>query len=238
MDVQDFHFERGTILNGKYEVRSLLGSGWEGKVYKLKERATGIERAGKFFFPRRNRYNRTLKLYAKKLHRLRDCRALIQYYTQESMEFEGRRIDYLVSEYVEGDMLSAFVKHHPGKRLHEYQALHLLYALAQGVEEIHRLRQFHGDLHSDNIIVRRYGLRFEVKMFDFFHWKLPTQELIQEDVYDLIRLYHEVLGGAPRYKRLSRTAKSLCMGLKKSLIRKKFRNAAHLRKHLETIELE
>ena len=65
-----------------------------------------------------------------------------------------------------------------------------------------------------------------------------TQELIQEDVYDLIRLYHEVLGGQPRYRRLSRTAKSLCMGLKKSLIRKKFRNAAQLRKHLETIELE
>lgn len=238
MEVQDFTFERGTILNGKYEVRSLLGEGWEGKVYKLLERATDIERAGKFFFPRRNPRNRTLKKYAKKLHRLRHCKALIQYYTQESMEYEGRRIDYLVSEYVEGDILSEFVKNQPGKRLHEYLALHLLYALAQGVEEIHNQRQFHGDLHSDNIIIRRYGLSFEIKLIDFYHWKFPTQELIQEDVYDLIRLYYDVLGGQPRYHRLSRTAKSLCMGLKRSLIRAKFRNASQLVKYLENLELE
>ena len=238
MDIQGFGFEPGTILNDKYEVVAMLGDGWEGEVYKLRERATGIHRAGKFFFPRRNPRNRTLRTYAKKLHRLRHCHALIQYYTQERVIWQGRRIDYLVSEYVEGESLSAFVKHQTGKRLHPYQGLHLLHALALGIEEIHDKRQFHGDLHTDNIIVRRYGLRFELKVFDFFQWKMPSRELIQEDVYDLVRIFYDVLGGQPRYARHPATVKDLCAGLKKSLIRKRFRNAGQLRRYIETLEWE
>ncbi len=238
MDIQGFGFEAGTILNDKYEVVSMLGDGWEGEVYKLRERATGIHRAGKFFFPRRNPRNRTLRSYAKKLHKLRHCHALIQYYTQERMDWQGRRIDYLVSEYVEGEMLSSFVKHQPGRRLHPYQGLHLLHALALGVEEIHDQRQFHADLHTDNIIVRRYGLRFELKLFDFYQYQLPTQELIQEDVYDLVRIFYDVLGGQRTYARQPATVKDLCMGLKKTLIRKRFRNAGQLRRYIETLEWE
>lgn len=238
MDIQAFKFEPGTTLSDKYEVIESLGDGWEGEVYKLRELATGIHRAGKFFFPRRNPRNRTLRSYAKKLHRLRHCHALIQYYTQERITWHGRRIDYLVSEYVEGPSLSTFVKQQPGRRLHPYQGLHLLHALALGIEEIHNQRHFHGDLHSDNIIVRRYGLRFELKLFDFYQWEMPTQELIQEDVYDLIRIFYDVLGGQRHYARQSATVKDLCMGLKKTLIRKRFRNAGQLRRFIETLEWE
>lgn len=238
MDIQAFNFDSGIILSDKYEVVEPLGDGWEGEVYKLRELATGIHRAGKFFFPRRNPRNRTLRAYAKKLHRLRHCRALIQYYTQERIAWQGRRIDYLVSEYVEGPSLSTFVKQQPGRRLHPYQGLHLLHALALGIEEIHDQRHFHGDLHSDNIIVRRYGLRFELKLFDFYQWQLPTQELIQEDVYDLVRIFYDVLGGQRHYARQSATVKGVCMGLKKTLIRKRFRNAGQLRRYIETLEWE
>ncbi len=238
MDVQRFDFEPGTVLNRKYEVLGFLGDGWEGEVYKLRERATGIRRAGKFFFPRRNPRNRTLRAYAKKLHALRHCHALIQYYTQESMQFHGRRIDYLVSEYVEGESLSSFVGRQPGRRLHPYQALHLLHALSSGVAEMHNLRHSHGDLHTDNIIVRRYGLRFELKLFDFFQWEMSTQDLIQEDVYDLIRIFYDVLGGKRTYARQSPTVKNICRGLKRSLIRQQFRTAGQLRQHIETLEWE
>ena len=51
-----------------------------------------------------------------------------------------------------------------GRRLSPFEALHLLHALVRGVEEIHAVGEYHGDLHSDNIIVRRRGLGFEVKV--------------------------------------------------------------------------
>jgi hypothetical protein len=37
------------VLAGKYVVEGLLGSGWEGEVYRVTERSTGIKRAMKLF---------------------------------------------------------------------------------------------------------------------------------------------------------------------------------------------
>ena len=30
--------------------------------------------------------------------------------------------------------------------------------------------EYHGDLHDDNIIVRRHGLSFDLKLVDMFPW--------------------------------------------------------------------
>ena len=68
--IDAFDFVPGRILARKYEVLEKLGEGWEGEVYLLRELTTGIEKAGKFFYPDRNPSNRALKNYAKKLHRL------------------------------------------------------------------------------------------------------------------------------------------------------------------------
>ena len=38
----------GQIIAQKYEIISLLGSGWEGEVYLTREKGTGIERTAKF----------------------------------------------------------------------------------------------------------------------------------------------------------------------------------------------
>lgn len=49
----------------------MLGSGWEGEVYKILETSTGIECAAKLFYPYRNENNCASKFNAKKLHKLR-----------------------------------------------------------------------------------------------------------------------------------------------------------------------
>ena len=72
LPIDTFNLSEGRILARKYEVISHLGSGWEGEVYKIRERNTGIERAAKLFFPHRNIRNKTSKFYAKKLHQLRE----------------------------------------------------------------------------------------------------------------------------------------------------------------------
>lgn len=233
--ITSFEFQPGRIFVRKYEVMSLLGSGWEGEVYLVREKAIGVERAAKFFFPQRNINNRALKFYAQKLHRLRHCPILIQYHTQEQITYRRTPITFLVSEYVEGELLSQFLKKQPGKRLTPFEGLHLLHELAAGVEIIHRAREYHGDLHDDNIIVRRHGLSFNVKLVDMYEWGAPKIENIRDDVCDLIRLFYDAIGGAQHYARQPQEIKNVCCGLKRSLIVRKFRTAGHLRHYLETM---
>jgi tRNA A-37 threonylcarbamoyl transferase component Bud32 len=233
--VDSFDLKAGRRLAGKFEIVACLGTGWEGEVYKIRELSTGIERAAKFFFPQRNPNNRTLTWYAKKLHKLRDCPIVIQYQTQERIVFRRHPIPFLVSEFVEGELLSAFLSRQPGKRLSVFQALHLLHELAAGIECIHALREYHGDLHTDNVIVRRFGLGFHLKLVDMFRWEMPKRQNIYDDVVDLVKIFHEAVGGSRHYPRLPAEAKGILCGLKRSLILRKFRTAGQLRRYLETV---
>ena len=179
--------------------------------------------------------NKNLTRYAKKLHRLRHCPILIHYHTQEIIVFRRRQITFLVSDFVEGELLSAFLARQPGKRLDPFQALHLLYALVEGIEEIHHSREYHGDLHPENIIIERCGLGFEVKVIDLFHWDSTKLENIQDDVCDLVRILYDAVGGKRFYAKQPAQIKQICCGLKRTLILKKFKTAGQLRRHLETL---
>lgn len=233
--VEAFNFPAGRVLLSKYKILSLLGAGWEGEVYLIQELFTGIERTAKFFFPHRNVRDRAAKFYAQKLHKLRHCPLVIQYHTQETIRHRGLAVTFLVSDYVEGELLSDFLKRQPGGRLSPFQALHLLHSLAEGLEYIHEVGEYHGDLHSENIIVRRYGLGFELQLLDMFYWQDTKRANIQQDVVDLIRLFYEALGGRRYYARQPPEVKAICCGLKQSLILTKFRTAGQLRRYLETM---
>jgi len=234
--IDSFNFYPGRLLLRKYEVISRLGAGWEGEVFKVREKDTGIERAAKFFFPQRNPRNRASVFYAKKLHKLHHCPILIQYHTQETIIYRGVPVIFLVSDFVEGELLSRFLQRQPGKRVTSFEALHLLHSIAAGIECIHQQGEYHGDLHSDNIIVNRYGLGFDVKLLDMFHWGRPTAANIHHDVCELIRIFYDALGGARHYARQAPEIKNICCGLKRSLIIRKFRTAGDLREHLEMME--
>ena len=105
------------------------------------------------------------------------------------------------------------------------------------MESIHVLREYHGDLHTENIIVCKQGLKFDLRLLDLYHWTAPKRENIQDDVCDLIRIFYDVLGGAKTYAKHPPAVKDICCGLKRSLILRKFKNAGHLRKYLEFVEL-
>ncbi|TPW17166.1 MAG: serine/threonine protein kinase domain-containing protein, partial [Halothiobacillaceae bacterium] len=224
------------LLANKYAVVSRLGAGWEGEVYLIREVSTGIERTAKLFFPYRNQRDVTAKFYAKKLHKLRHCPIIIQYSTQEFITIDGLSVTMLVSEYVEGELLSQFIARQPNRRLSAFAALHLLHALASGMESIHASDEYHGDLHSDNVIIQRYGLSFDLKLVDFFRLGAPKKEYIRNDVIDLVFLFHEALGGRKHYAKHPPEVKAICCGLKHSLITKKFKHAGRLRQYIETME--
>ena len=234
--VDAFRLKPGTLLADKYEVIEKLGAGWEGEVYLVSETAAKIERTAKLFFPQRNVRNKTIKFYAKKLHRLRHCPIVIQYHTQDRFDYRGIRIHFLVSEFAQGELLTQFIRRQPGRRLQPFQAVRLLYDLARGIECIHQQNDYHGDLHTDNIIVQKVGIGFELRLLDMFHWGPPRAENVQADVVDLVRIFYDALGGQRHYSRQPAAVKSICCGLKQSLILKKFKTAGRLRQYLENLQ--
>ena len=234
--ITEFDFPEGKIINQKYKIISKLGGGYEGEVYKVEEKSTNIVRAAKFFLPQRNLKNQSAKQYAKKLHKLRHCSILIRYMTQEVMRYKGHDITFLISDFVEGETLSQFLKKFRGNKLPPYQALQLIHAIVSGLEEVHAYYEYHGDLHTDNVIIQKYGLGFEVKLLDMFHYGTPKSQDFRDDVCDVVKLFHEILGGAKTYAAQPDEIKDICSGLKKSLIIGKFRNLSILRIHIENME--
>lgn len=233
--IEAFGFRPGRVLKGKYEVVAALGSGWEGEVYLVRERATGIERTAKLFFPHRNPRQRASRLTARKLERLRGCPIMIPYHAQETMHLRGLPVTFLLSDYVRGERLSKFLARRPGGRLEPFAALHLLYALACGLDCIHRAGEYHGDLHTDNVIVERFGLGFELKLIDLFHWQASKRECMRHDIVEMVRIFYEALGGRAAYRDQPPEVKAICRGMRRSLILERFRTAGHLKAHLEAL---
>jgi serine/threonine protein kinase len=229
-----FEIEPGHVLAGKYVVEKRIGAGWEGEVFQVRERRTRIRRAAKLFYPIRNPQNRTAARYARKLERLRGCRIITQYHHSEVIDLQGLAVTCLVSELVTGERLSDLVRRQRGRRLEVFEGFHLLHSLAVGLECIHQAGEYHGDLHAGNVLVRRVGLHFELKVYDFFYWGRANRDAMQTDIIDSVRLFYDALGGQARYGSQPAEVKAICCGLKRSLIRKKFPSANKLRRHLET----
>ncbi|MCG8435825.1 MAG: protein kinase [Gammaproteobacteria bacterium] len=234
--IKNFDFHPGRQLSGKYEVVELLGKGWEGEVYRVRELATGIDRAAKFFYPHRNVRDSVITYYAKKLNKLRQCSILIPYLTHDQIRHRNQIIKFLVSEFVEGLLLKEFILRQPGKRLTPFEGLHLLHSLALGLEEVHAMRDYHGDLHAENIIINRKGIGFDVKMIDIYRWQGRSSENIRGDMFDIIRVFYDAIGGKKHYAKQRQEIKNICCGLKRSLIEKKFRSAGQLRLYLEKFD--
>lgn len=230
-----YDLKEGQVLGRHYRVLEYLGAGWEGEVYKVEERKTGIIRAAKLFYRKKANGNSPHIHYAKKLYKLRSCPIIIQYHFHDQVTIESNTVDFLVSDFVDGEVLSSYLARQKNKRLHPFEALHLIYALAKGVEHIHFLGDYHGDIHSDNIIVQKKGLGFQVHLIDLLHLGRPTKDKIQQDVYDLMSIFYEIIGGAAGYRRSGINVKKIIMGRKHHLIAERFKVAGHLRLYLENL---
>jgi tRNA A-37 threonylcarbamoyl transferase component Bud32 len=234
--VRRFDFPPGRSVAGKYEIERTLGSGWEGEVYAIRERSTGIRRAAKFYYPHRDPMGKAAIAYARKLDALRHCPILMQYHHQETCYVRKRKVVVVISELVEGQKLSEFLESQPRQRLTPFEALHVLYALARGIAPIHTRGEYHGDIHDDNIMIRRAGIDFDVKLLDFFDLGRPTRGKIHKDVLNLIEVFHTIVGGRASYPRQPRAVKHIIRGLKDTLILERFQSAGDIQRHLETLD--
>ena len=231
-----FDLPIGRYIGKNYQILDFLGSGWEGEVYKVQEVDTTIVRVAKLFYEKKGYEAQRHIQYAKKLFRLKTCPIIIQYHHKDSFYLHGKKVSFLVSDYVDGDVLSMYLEKQKNKKLSSFEALHVLYALTKGIEHIHFLGEYHGDIHSDNVIISRCGLGYDVRLIDVLHLGRSTNKMVQEDVYCLIALLLELIGGKKTYKNSHPNIKQMVMGQKKTLIRKKFKNAGDIRIYLENLK--
>jgi tRNA A-37 threonylcarbamoyl transferase component Bud32 len=232
--VKRFDFPTGKSVAGKYLIERPLGSGWEGEVYAIIERTTGIRRAAKFYYPFRDPMGKAAIAYARKLDALRHCPILMQYHHQELAYVRRRKVTVVISELVEGVKLSEFLASQRGG-LSTFEALHVLYVLAKGIAPIHARGEYHGDIHDDNIMIRRAGIAFDVKLLDFFDLGRPTRDKVHKDVLNLVQVFHTLVGGRKHYARQPKVVKDIIRGLKDSLILARFQSAGDVQRHLENL---
>lgn len=232
--IQRFDFQPGRTVAGKYLIEHKLGSGYEGEVYAIVERATGVRRAAKFYYPHRDPMGKSAIAYARKLDALRHCPILLQYHHQELVTVQKNKVMMVVSELFEGEQLSTFLKKQPGG-LSTFEALHVLHALVRGIAPIHARGEYHGDIHDDNILIRRQGIGFEVRLVDFFDLGKPTKRKIWKDVLNLVMVFHTIVGGRDKYAEQPPEVKYIIRGLKDSLILSRFQSAGDIQRHLETL---
>jgi serine/threonine protein kinase len=232
--VTNFGFEPGQRIGDKYHVEAFLGGGLQGEVYRVTELQTRVRRAAKLFYPQQNQGGRTARNYAQRLDRLRDCPIVIQYHHAETVRLGGIDVTCLLSEYVNGMLLSDFIAKHPGARLPAFKALHVLYPLVCGLEQIHRHGEYHGDIHAWNILIRPRGVFFDLKLIDFYNYGRSTAQHRRDDIIDVVRLLYAMVGDRRRYRRQPPAIKAICRGMQRGLILESFPTASHLRRHLET----
>lgn len=234
-EIHSFNLSPDRIVAGKYVVEERIGQGWEGEVYRVRHKNTGIEYAAKLFFPQNKQGNRAVTEYALKMHRLRNHPMIVRYHTEETISFRKKTILVHISEYVEGDLLSDYVASQRGHRLSSFEALHVLYALTKGVAQMHYLKEYHGDLHTGNVIVVSRGLQYDLKLLDTYYYGASSRQKMAQDVLFIAAILHEITGGARHYKNQPPVIKSICKGLKHALITKQFKNAIELQSYLEQI---
>jgi serine/threonine protein kinase len=235
---ESFNLPEGRTLGSNYDIVEFLGGGWEGEVYKVVERRTGIIRAAKLFYIDQKEKVSPILRYARKLHKLRSCPIIIQYHHRDTARIRGSDIEFLVSDFVAGEMLSKYVNRQSGRRLPLFEALHLLYAVTLGVEQIHFAGEYHGDIHSDNIMVNRRGLNFDVHLIDFLDLGRSTKDKMKDDVIMLADLLYEMIGGPKYYQKSHQILSDIILGRKRGLLYDRYKNAGHLRLALENLDWE
>ena len=231
-----FGLEPGALFGERYKVVRPLGRGSEGEVYQIRERQTGIQRAAKLYFESPAQAKRRVVWSARKLEKLQHCPIVLHYHHSQRVEVGGEDVLCLIFALFDGEPLETFLSRYRGSRLGVESALRLLYELVCGIERVHAHGEYHGDVHSQNILVRRRGVHLEVKLVDFYNRGRPSQREQREDVVDAIRVLYECLGGRKHYGRTPPEVRYICAAMQRQKILSRFPTMSALRNHLDAFE--
>ncbi len=168
MNDQDARSDRtliGRVLGGKFRLRSYIGAGSSGTVFKADQTALGRTVAVKILNP-------DLAVDTRLVSRFHDealAASRLNHPNTVSVIDYGQTEDgllYLVMEYLRGVTLTQIIAEE--SPMSEERIVDIISQVLSGLEEAHEAGVVHADLKSDNIVVeRRRGGWYLVKVVDF-----------------------------------------------------------------------
>ncbi len=151
----------GTLLNNRYEVIRVAGSGGMGAVYEAQDLELNRTVAIKFLHSYvKNADIKRLQREARNLSRVRHPNVLMVY----AMDVLVGSFPFLVTEFIVGTTLSERLRN--GGSFPVDLAVLLAEQLADGLAQIHKSNLVHRDLKTENIILVD-SEKLEVKLIDF-----------------------------------------------------------------------
>lgn len=170
-----------------YTILSLIGKGAFSDIKKAKNNITGAIVAIKFIY--KKKYKRNTFLYLNEIeilkHLAKDgCKRTILCFIEA---FEDNDIYYLVTEYVEGQSLTTYIK---TGSLTEKEEISLIVQIAEAILYLHQAGIAHRDLKTDNILVYSTNSHVLIKIIDFG---------FACNVFSLSARCTSVILGTPRY---------------------------------------
>ncbi|MDQ4064111.1 MAG: protein kinase [Actinomycetota bacterium] len=161
----------GTVLGGRYRVRSTLGTGGMAVVYKAEDAILGRCVALKTLHRRyaedisfRSRFKQEARVMASLDHE-----NIVKVY---DISQEGE-VPFIVAEYVEGQDVGSVLREAPDGRLGERFTRGLAGQLLEALDYAHRRGVIHRDIKPSNILLTREGT---VKVADFGIARLVEEE--------------------------------------------------------------
>ena len=161
-------FPRGTLVDGRYDIREQIGQGGMGTVYRAYDTKVGQMVALKMVTDggsERSREDRRMR-FAREIVAINNVRHPNVLHIQE-FGFH-KDTPYMVMEWLDGKDLAAVLKESQGPLAIEY-AVDIMVAVCAAIRACHDADVIHRDLKPGNIMIvkRDVGAGWDVKVVDF-----------------------------------------------------------------------
>ena len=183
----------GSVLDGQYQIESLLGKGGMGAVYRARHILLGDRVAIKLLPPEMRSNTEWLRRFQREgqaARRFRHPNAVTVYDLRTSAD----GMIYLVMEYVEGTTLDAELKRHG--RFSPAEALTMLKPVMSVLNAAHAMGVVHRDLKPENIMIGKAGTQGEptVKLLDLGIAKLREVAGVEKTGNTALTIAGQMLG--------------------------------------------
>ncbi len=161
-------FPKGTLIDGRYDIREHLGQGGMGSVYRVYDTKVGQMVALKMVADggsEKSREDRRMR-FAREIVAINNVRHPNVLHIQE-FGFH-KDTPYMVMEWLDGRDLAAVLKESQGPLVIEY-AIDIMVAVCAAIRACHDSDVIHRDLKPGNIMIvkRDVGAGWDVKVVDF-----------------------------------------------------------------------
>ncbi|HVV49227.1 MAG TPA: protein kinase [Polyangia bacterium] len=184
MATNEYGLPEGTLVDGRYEVRRLIGSGGMGAVYRATDMKTGHRVALKMLHAGSGRRSPRTEERQRRLLQEVVLSGRVDHKNVVRVQDFGfhKETPYIVMEFLDGKDLGQIVEAHSGPLAVEY-VVDVMLAVCSALRACHGVNVVHRDLKPSNVMVidSQSGLGWDIKVVDFSISKVLVEDDITEE---------------------------------------------------------